>query len=183
MQIDFSSLLEPIQKTRGQVGTAGTASIHAGLARPQTLIPRGDKRGQMRCLDDGERQPIPALYPTSPNAATVRGQEKASVHAPFPVAPVVPASKGMNDAERYALAAKIRQFRFDLIEQEIADEYPAAELHRLNNLCWDFMEVDGLPFDQAMRLAAEIVVACEVAKCGRSHSDVQVLWKRIKGAV
>ncbi len=181
MQIDFSSLLEPIQKARGQVGTTGTASIHAGLPRPQNLIPRGDKRGQMLRLNDGERQTKPALSPMPPTASTLRGHEKASIHAGFPAAPVAPTLETMTDAEREALARKLRLFRFDVIEHEIAEGYPADELHRVNNLCWEIMQADGLPFNEAMRIAAEIVAACNVAECERSYTSVQALWRRITG--
>lgn len=176
MQIDFSSLLEPIQKTRVQVGTTGTAFIHAGLPRPQTLIPRGDKRGRILRLNDGERQTKPALPPMPPTASTLRGHEKASNHAVFPAAPTL---ETMTDAERDALATKLRLFRFDLITQEIAEGYPADELHRVNNLCWEIMQADGLPFNEAMWIAAEIVAACNMAECERSYTSVQALWRRI----
>lgn len=82
------------------------------------------------------------------------------------------------DALRSALLA----FRFDLVEQEIADGAPAEELRRTNNLCWHLMLADGLAFDEAMRIAADIVVSCPPAPFEAGYDDVWVLWKRTSGA-
>lgn len=41
------------------------------------------------------------------------------------------------------------------------------------------MKVDGLPFNEAIRMAAEIVVSCDVSACEAAYEDVQALWIRL----
>ena len=41
------------------------------------------------------------------------------------------------------------------------------------------MKVDGLPFTDAIRLAAEIVVSFEVKIGEVAYEDVQALWRRL----
>lgn len=76
------------------------------------------------------------------------------------------------------LRADLEQFQIDLVEQEIANGAFAEELRRVNNLCWHLMQDDKLAFDEAMHIAAGIVVSCPPAKCEASYDDVWVLWKR-----
>jgi hypothetical protein len=62
------------------------------------------------------------------------------------------------------LRADLEQFKFDLVEQDIADGASAEELHRTNRLAWHFMLADELTFDEAMRIAADIAVSCSQAE-------------------
>lgn len=81
------------------------------------------------------------------------------------------------DALRSALSA----FKFDLVEQDIAGGASAEELRRANNLCWHLMQADGLAFDEAMRIAAGIVVSCPPAQCKAGYDDPHELWRRLVG--
>ncbi len=78
-----------------------------------------------------------------------------------------------------SLIEVLRQFRFDLIEREIAAGYPADELNRANDLAWHFMQEDGLPFEVAIRIAADIVINCDPAPCEAAYESAMALWKRV----
>ena len=55
---------------------------------------------------------------------------------------------------------------------------PAGELYRVNNMAWEFMEVDGMGFQEAIKAAAEIVANTEAAACETAYSDVMTLFLR-----
>jgi hypothetical protein len=74
---------------------------------------------------------------------------------------------------------ELRMFRFELIEEDIDEGYSSAILGRINNMAWEFMQVDGMSFYDAIRIAAEIVSACEVAACESAYEDVQALWRKL----
>lgn len=80
-----------------------------------------------------------------------------------------------NDHKNFGLEV-LRQFRFDLIEGK---ENALQEIDRVNNMAWEFMKVDGLLFNEAIKLAAEIVVSCDVSASEAAYEDVQALWKRL----
>jgi len=72
----------------------------------------------------------------------------------------------------------LEQFRFDLIEGSAAS---VQEVERVNNMAWEFMRVDEMTFADAISLAAEIVVSCEVSACEAAYENVQALWHRLSG--
>jgi hypothetical protein len=72
----------------------------------------------------------------------------------------------------------LNQFRFDLIEGSVNS---VQEIDRVNNMSWEFMKVDGLAFNKAIRMAAEILVSCDVSACEAAYEDVQTLWNRLSG--
>lgn len=67
------------------------------------------------------------------------------------------------------------QFQFELVEQDANPE----ELHRVNNMAWEFMQADGMTFSDAINKAAAIVATCDVAACEAAYTNVQELWRRI----
>jgi hypothetical protein len=69
------------------------------------------------------------------------------------------------------------QFRFDLVQQEIDAGHPVDELHRVNNMAWEFMQADGMAFDEAIKLAGEVVADCQIAACEAAYADVMKLFK------
>jgi len=71
------------------------------------------------------------------------------------------------------------QFQFDLIPDEIESGCSANDVNRLNNMAWEFMQVDGLSFTEAIRLAAEIVIDGRVAACESAYVDVRDLFMRL----
>ncbi len=79
------------------------------------------------------------------------------------------------------LSLNLEQFRFDLIPDAITTGYSIQELERVNNMAWEFMKVDGLPFNEAIRIAAKIVASCDVSACEAAYEDVQTLWNRLSG--
>lgn len=79
------------------------------------------------------------------------------------------------------LLADLERFRFDLAEQDIAEGASAEELRRTNSLCWEIMQADGLAFDEAMRIAAGIVVSCPPAPCEAGYDDPHEIWRRLVG--
>ena len=80
-----------------------------------------------------------------------------------------------NDLKKFG-PEELRQFRFDLIE---GTEDAMQEIDRVNNMAWEFIKADGMPFAEAIKLAAEIVVSCEVSACETAYEDVQALWRRL----
>jgi hypothetical protein len=84
--------------------------------------------------------------------------------------------------QKAPLADMLALFRFDLVEQEIEDGHPADELHRVNNMAWEFMQADGMAFDEAVKLAGEIVADCQIAACEAAYADVMALFKRMGGS-
>ncbi len=58
----------------------------------------------------------------------------------------------------------------------------SIELCRVNNMAWGFMKVDGLSFDVAIRLAADIIAHSEVSACEYPREDVQKIWQKLKSA-
>lgn len=73
----------------------------------------------------------------------------------------------------------IEQLR--LFELERVDEYTEDReaIVRVNNMAWEFMQVDGMTFKEAITLAAEVVVNTQVSACEAAYEDVQELWKRL----
>jgi hypothetical protein len=73
----------------------------------------------------------------------------------------------------------LKQFHFDLIQQEITDGHPAEELHRVNNMAWEFIQVEGMAFDEAIKLAGEVVANGNIAACEAAYTDVMALFKKV----
>ncbi len=79
------------------------------------------------------------------------------------------------------LLGDLERFRFDLVEQDIANGASAEELRRLNNLCRYLMQSDALEFDEAMAISAGIVVSCPSAQCEAGYDDPHEIWRRLVG--
>jgi hypothetical protein len=86
---------------------------------------------------------------------------------------------GASIEETNSLLNKLRPFRFDLVAQEIDAGFDQSELAGVNNMAWEFMKIDGLSFDVAIRLAAEIIAYCGVTTCEAAYEDVQMLWRKL----
>jgi hypothetical protein len=87
MNLDFLDVLSlPIQKTAGTLGTAGTASIDAGLPGSHAVLPVGNLGNQMPGSvagdDDGSHQ--------FPSGSPVPAAEKPCIYAAVPNVPTVP---------------------------------------------------------------------------------------------
>lgn len=84
--------------------------------------------------------------------------------------------------QKLPLADTLALFRFDLVQQEIADGHPADELNRVNNMAFELMQADGMAFDEAIKLAGEIVAHGRIAACEAAYVDVMALFKRLGGS-
>lgn len=73
----------------------------------------------------------------------------------------------------------LTQFRFDLVQADIDAGQPVDELHRVNNMAWEFMQVDDMTFGDAIRIAKEIVAKCQVAICEAAYADVMLLFQKM----
>jgi hypothetical protein len=71
-------------------------------------------------------------------------------------------------------------FRLDLVRAEIEAGYPASELHRVNNMAYEFMQADDMGFNDAIKLAAEIIVCGQITACEAAYADVVKLFKKIR---
>jgi len=82
--------------------------------------------------------------------------------------------KGQQIPTKSELLARLR---VDLAMLDIAEGYPLNEISRTLNLAFVFIRDDHLPFNDAMNLAAEIVVHCPMAECELDYEDVLNLWR------
>jgi hypothetical protein len=132
------------------------------------------------------KQPTP---PTPDYTATIAGclyeqtarkpnEYKGLAIRPTPPTPPTPQKHNVQEIAAPNLEA-LKQFRFDLVRQEIEDGHPADELHRVNNMAWEFMQVDGMAFDEAIKLAGEIVAHAQIAACEAAYIDVMALFKKV----
>lgn len=71
----------------------------------------------------------------------------------------------------------LQLFRFDLVQQEIEDGYPADELRRVNNIAWRLMTAQGFGFDEAIKAAAEWVISSPAHQDESALIDVMGLFK------
>lgn len=86
-------------------------------------------------------------------------------------------------AELITYLSGLDQFKFEVVKENIADGYPATDIHRVNNMAWELMYTDGLSFQDAITKAAEIVANCDAATCEKYYEDVMKLWERITANV
>jgi hypothetical protein len=86
--------------------------------------------------------------------------------------------QGIN-AKFFIDKSKLELFRFDLVHQDIEDGHPADELHRVNNMAWEFMQVESMAFDEAVKLAGKIVAHAQIAACEAAYIDVMALFKKV----
>lgn len=96
-----------------------------------------------------------------------------------PLTPLTPRKHNVQEITEPSLET-LKQFRFDLVQQEIEDGHPADELHRVNNMAWEFMQADGMSFADAMKLASEITISTQVAACEAAYVDVMALFRRLR---
>lgn len=73
----------------------------------------------------------------------------------------------------------LEPFRFDLVEIEILRGADAAELDRVNNLAFEIIQADRLPFAEAMRIAAEITVSTPPAECEAAYLNTRRTWNAL----
>lgn len=97
------------------------------------------------------------------------------------VSAVVPIIRGNKaDVIRYlqyeALRQQLEPFQLDVIPD-------TPETERINNMAWEFMQADGMPYAEAIRQAAEIAAKCQVAAGEAAYETVRELWRRITGAI
>jgi len=132
----------------------------------------------------------PATHGTSyrPTVATVAGVAVAKPTNAKITSTQAPANDGAGLRQTSTTTQSHRQlnsdtlalFRFDLVQRDIEDGYPAEELTRVNNMAWEFMRVDGMGFDEAIRAAAEIVAHTQIAACEAAYADVMVMFSKYK---
>jgi hypothetical protein len=127
-------------------------------------------------IRQGSRAAIPAIPAIPANDAYVEAPTIAKIAGIALAKPTKAESASVANYDQDSIAVALRQFRFDLIEGT-ADS--VQEIDRVNNMAWEFMKVDDLPFTQAIRLAAEIVVSCEVRSGEAAYEGVHALWRRL----
>ncbi len=90
-------------------------------------------------------------------------------------------SHGRPDAsdERGKLLSKLTPF---FIEKAEDGMFTTLHSERINNMAWEFMESDGMAFQEAIRLAAEITSMCPIALCEASYAGVSTLWNRLNNS-
>ena len=91
-----------------------------------------------------------------------------------PVTPETPEIRYVPEVEAKVLR-QLAQFRID----DCLDDPELHLIDRINNMAYCFMETDGMAFESAIALAAEITVHCSVAHCEASYVNVRELWLRL----
>jgi len=99
-----------------------------------------------------------------------------------PLTPLTPRKHNALETKAPSLET-LKQFRFDLVQIEIEDGYPADELHRVNNMAWELMQTNGMSFDEAIKKAGKIVANCQITACETAYLDVMALFKRMKSKI
>ncbi len=97
MRLNFTALADSTQKTGGQAGTLGTASIHSASSRPRCIGNSGDIWGQAFSSVIGESEVVADLSPMSPDCPHSWGRFKALPLLDVPVVPSVPHKKHNNE--------------------------------------------------------------------------------------
>jgi hypothetical protein len=175
MQLDFTTLSQPLQKQVGHGGTGGTPSIHAGFGCPTMTENRWDRVGHLPASVDHDSD----LSHLSHHIKTEVGHVKPAWIMAVPHAPPVPPKKH-KASQNSELAASLDQFRFDVVQSDIDAGYPADELQRVNNMAWAFMQADGMGFEEAITRAAVIVAASQIAASEAAYVDVLALFMRMQ---
>ncbi len=173
MRLDFTQLHANIS---GTMGTLGTTRINEQIRVPEceNFLGTGGDAQEERSEQS----------PRSPAGPLQWGHEKASIRRPISSVPAVPQKKTIQAIETGSvdeLLIRLEPFRFDLVAADIAAGAPAAEIDRTNNLCWEIMRADKLPFNQAMAIAASVVVTCDPTPVEFNYQDVRQLWLELKG--
>lgn len=118
--------------------------------------------------------PCDTICDFSLDAKTMSWKRKKIIGLQLGLTPVTPMTPSIQAEDQHFLQLKtsIDLFRLDLVVGEIANGVDGGELARINNLTWEFMRFDNLSFDNAMQLAAEIVLVSEMSPCERNYIDV-----------
>ena len=150
----------PMRNTAKNAGVPGVPVIDAGTrGTPRNTGTNG------RCSSD--------KIPLKPN-----------IHAGFRLSgtPGTPGTPQKHDFPKNArdCAESLTQFRFDLVQAEINAGCAVDEIQRVNNMAWEFMQADQMGFDDAITLAAQIVVYGQVAACEAAYVDVMALFNRLQ---
>ncbi len=106
------------------------------------------------------------------------GDLKLARLAPIALAPTTNGVLAKLQAKENVLDL-LRLFRFDLVTHDIKGGYSGDELERVNNMAWEFMQVNGMAFSDALHLAAQIATECDVAASEAAYEDVRALWRRL----
>jgi hypothetical protein len=83
-----------------------------------------------------------------------------------------------NNNENHLLET-LSLFCFDSIQREIDAGCSADELHRVNDMAFEFMRIDSMSFADAIKLAAEIVVNLKAAPCEAAYEKTMELFRKI----
>ncbi|MCM1128424.1 MAG: hypothetical protein NC211_00735 [Alistipes senegalensis] len=102
-----------------------------------------------------------------------RGDEKA-------VNAILPELRERKEAIRQFLENE-RLYQLEPFRLDAAPDTPATE--HINNMAWEFMQADGMSYQEAIRVAAEICGKCDVANCEAAYESVRALWRRITGKI
>jgi hypothetical protein len=73
----------------------------------------------------------------------------------------------------------LEPFQFDKVQADMDAGYPSEDLYRVNNMTWEFMQSNNMPFDEAIKRAAAIVADEQMVACEAAYIDVMRLFKRL----
>lgn len=71
----------------------------------------------------------------------------------------------------------LRQFRFDLVQDEESAGLAVADLYRCNNIAHHLIMVQGWKFPEAMKAAAEWVITNDQHEDEKMFDDVMLIWR------
>ena len=88
--------------------------------------------------------------------------------------------RGLTVDDAQKLWEALTLFCFDNVQAGIDADYSASDLRRVNNMAWEFMQADGMGFDEAISVAANIVAGTQIAVCEAGYVDVMTLFTTMR---
>ncbi len=88
--------------------------------------------------------------------------------------------RGLIGDDVETLWGALKFFCFDNVQADIDAGYSASILFRVNNMAWEYMQADGMGFDEAIRMAANIVAGTQIAVCEAGYVDVMTLFTTMR---
>jgi len=183
---------KPNSRDRQKHGVPGVPSVPATANQASTRVSRNAALGHRGNVPVSHGVPTEETSPAWDIRDTLGHHDKTKCPSdaidckPYPHAGFcldgTPGTPQKHDFPKHTgdIAESLAQFRFDLVQEDMGAGIPCEEIHRINNMAWEFMQVDGMGFDAAIKLAAQIVVHGQVTACEAAYVDVMALFKRLQ---
>lgn len=173
--------------TCGTCGTGGTNSNNSNKSNDLTveLIRSTDKNDDVTSGTDVQNVPLvlkkitDGLTEWNVTLSSLESNGNNSLSAFVPPVPPAPPPREVGQVISDRDIESLTRFMFDLVQHEIDDGHSIDELHRVNNMAFEFIVYGDMEFNEAIKAAAEIVIKCKTATCEYNYTDVMELFRSI----